>query len=361
MEYINPNRTLGLSGLMRVMNDEATLAASIDSCVNALDELIITYNDCTDNSPAIIEQKKQQYPDKIQVIPYPYHVYGINLTEKEYEYAKSLPLDSPHLLASYYNNALKHANYKYVVKIDADQIYFLDTLVQLRDAIKERVELPKFQRKIGKLVFGVFCMGRANRKLWSITHLRHYLQYILVPLFKKYYFRYVVSELQNGNAYLSMSGVNVLIINNKWCAPCGCQSKSGIWWPYNGEMDTLVFEANEDTYYEPWDMTNYQSTSGMHTYIERFVCPAKQICISGFYWFHMKPMQKGLYDDLISYWQIHQKGFVPLSKLDKLSFGKILSAINDDNTHRKTLFNFVHNMDKKSITKHIHILEELYK
>ena len=147
MEYINPNRKLGLTGLMRVMNDEATLAASIDSCVNALDELIITYNDCTDNSPVIIEQKKQQYPDKIQVIPYPYHVYGINLTEEEYEYAKSLPLDSPHLLAGYYNNALKHANYKYVVKIDADQIYFTEKLAKLRDDIVYGVNLTKFEKK----------------------------------------------------------------------------------------------------------------------------------------------------------------------------------------------------------------------
>ena len=117
MEYINNHRQPGLTGLMRVMNDSLTLAQSIDSCISVLDELIITYNDCTDESPQIIARKKQEHPDKIQVIPYPYHVYGVNLTDEEYEYVKSLPDDSPYLLASYYNNALKYANYQYPINL----------------------------------------------------------------------------------------------------------------------------------------------------------------------------------------------------------------------------------------------------
>ena len=44
---------MGLSGLMRVKDDALTLEASIDSCIDGLDELIITYNDCTDNSAEI--------------------------------------------------------------------------------------------------------------------------------------------------------------------------------------------------------------------------------------------------------------------------------------------------------------------
>jgi hypothetical protein len=59
IKYENPNRKIGLSGLMRVKDDALTLEASIDSCIDGLDELIITYNDCTDNSAEIIEKKKR--------------------------------------------------------------------------------------------------------------------------------------------------------------------------------------------------------------------------------------------------------------------------------------------------------------
>lgn len=43
----------GVSGIMRVKNYAAFIEASIDSCINALDELIIVYNDCSDNSPEL--------------------------------------------------------------------------------------------------------------------------------------------------------------------------------------------------------------------------------------------------------------------------------------------------------------------
>ena len=101
MQYKNNNRKLGLSGLMRVKNDAETLAQSIDSCIDALDELIITYHDCTDGSDQIVKNKKLQYPAKILVVPYPYSVVGgYGATEVEYEYAKTLPVGHPQLLAA---------------------------------------------------------------------------------------------------------------------------------------------------------------------------------------------------------------------------------------------------------------------
>ena len=117
MQYKNNKRKIGLTGLMRVKDDAETLAQSIDSCIDALDELIITYNDCTDGSVQIIENKKLQYSEKILVIPYSYHVFGVDSSVEEYEYAKTLPVGHPQLLASYYNNALQYANFKYVMKI----------------------------------------------------------------------------------------------------------------------------------------------------------------------------------------------------------------------------------------------------
>lgn len=60
-------RPVGVSGLMRVKNEARWVAQSIDTCIDALDELIICYQSCSDETPWIIEQKRRQYPDKIKV------------------------------------------------------------------------------------------------------------------------------------------------------------------------------------------------------------------------------------------------------------------------------------------------------
>ena len=45
----------GLSGLMRIKNEASFIEGCITSCIDALDELIIVYNDCTDNTPEIVK------------------------------------------------------------------------------------------------------------------------------------------------------------------------------------------------------------------------------------------------------------------------------------------------------------------
>jgi len=357
MKYINKNRKLGLSGLMRVMNDAQTLAASIDSCVEALDELIITYNDCTDDSPQIIEHKRQQYPDKIIVIPYPYHVMGINLSDEEYEYVKTLPEDSPHLLASYYNNALKHVNYKYVVKIDADQVYFTEKLAKLRNDIVNGVRMNIADKIWGKFIFSIFCARMGNWRIWSIYHPVHYLQYILVPLFKRKYYKYAINEFLHGLSHLSLSGINVFSFDNVWHSPLGVETRGAKWWPYNGVGDTLIFEANSDTFFVPWDKVDYQTTDGKRTFIEKFQRPKLKICILGFYWVHLKLMQRGIYSEVIKYSKKHPKDIIPFDKLSELSFTKILKHL-DEQPYRRSFLNFVHNLDKSDIKKNVGMLNK---
>ena len=62
-------RLNGISGILRVKNDAEFLAEAIDSCIDALDELIIVYNDCSDESPQIIKEKAHQY-SKIKYYEY---------------------------------------------------------------------------------------------------------------------------------------------------------------------------------------------------------------------------------------------------------------------------------------------------
>lgn len=121
---------------MRVKNDADFIEASIESCISALDELIVVYNDCTDNSAEVIETMRLKYPEKIKVFEYPYKVLGAGLTKEEYNFAKSLPKDSPLLLCNYYNFALSKVQCEYAIKIDADQIYFSEILNKWCDLVR---------------------------------------------------------------------------------------------------------------------------------------------------------------------------------------------------------------------------------
>lgn len=76
------DRPLGVSGFLRVKNDAEFLKASIESCLPALDELIIVYNDCSDDSPNIINSLAKQYPCKIKAFEYHPKIYSHNLSKQ---------------------------------------------------------------------------------------------------------------------------------------------------------------------------------------------------------------------------------------------------------------------------------------
>ena len=136
-------KPVGVSGLLRIKNDADFVAESIDSCIEALDELVITYQDSVDNTLDIILQKKKQYPDKIRIYYYKPKILSHELSDADYELATSYSMDSVHLLANYYNYTLSKAQYRYAMKIDADQIYFTDKLKAFCDLYrcKEKVAI----------------------------------------------------------------------------------------------------------------------------------------------------------------------------------------------------------------------------
>ena len=95
---LSKERPIGVSGLLRVKNDEDFLSACIDSCIGPLDELIIVCQPSDDRTQQIVETKRRQYPDKIRAYSYRPRVLSHNLSVEELEYAKKLPSDSIHLL-----------------------------------------------------------------------------------------------------------------------------------------------------------------------------------------------------------------------------------------------------------------------
>ena len=67
---LDKERPIGISGHMRIKNEAMSLAESIDSCIDALDELIITYNKSSDNTELILKEYKNKYPNKISLYCY---------------------------------------------------------------------------------------------------------------------------------------------------------------------------------------------------------------------------------------------------------------------------------------------------
>lgn len=348
--YDNPDRQLGLSGLMRVKDDALTLEASIESCIDALDELIITYNDCTDNSADIIEKKRKEYPDKIKVYPYQYHIYGIRMSREEYEYAKSLPEDSPHLLSSYYNNALSKVNYKYVMKIDADQIYYTERLRYFRKLIQNN-KSSWLGIRIGHFMWEKFWLYREQPTNYLRTSIRYWVKVFLYTFFKDCYFRYIFSLLMDNHSYISLSGINMISVDKEWYVTL-CSKNANYIMPYNGEGDHLIFEATEDTYYEPWyDWVISLDNNTKFNLIERFVFPSHDICSAGLAWIHLKYMRPERYKERMLSLMQENDVLVKVEEFSSWSVKKMLSEIGDKliSDNKKTYFSFVHDFDRNII------------
>ena len=161
---------------------------------------------------------------------------------------------------------------------------------------------------------------------------------------------FAVSEFLKGNGYLSLSGVNVLKYNNRWYTPIGGKWLGGIWRPYMGVGDHLVFMANEQTEYLPWD---YTTASGNKVLIERFAYSTnKRIFSLGFYWFHLKPMKCSFFNQIVE--DVHK--LFPVDKLRIVSFNRILKHLDQNDDYHyiicRNCFNFVHNLDKKTISSY---------
>lgn len=362
MSMQNKNLKIGISGLMRVKNDAELIEASIDSCIDALDELIIVYNDCTDDTPVLIEKKQRQYPDKIKVYEYKYKVYGSNLSKEEYEYALNLPEDSPHLLCNYYNYTLSKANYSYAMKIDADQIYFTERL-------KELCDLCRFTHKGKKgLYYWIGFCFHYYFLLYRFVCIKLKKKFPLLPswlicLFTSSYIKYAQYRFSMKNGCLSLSGINVFNDGVKWYVPLGKKDNLiNILPPYNGENDHLIFKVSSETYYKCVDMPYYNIlTSAKYSLIEEFIHPYKPMFM-GFAWFHLNSMRESCRLKVLEVKNKYPDRFVEVEKFVSLNFNEVErrtdKAINT--LYQRLLFAFIHTAYKSFIKKNLTFLDKIH-
>lgn len=345
------NRTTGnrVSGIMRVKNDGMFIEACIESCIDALDELIVVHNDCTDNSVEEIERMRAKYPHKIKSYEYPHKIYGVGLTKKEYDIAKDLPDDSPNLLCTYCNFALSKVTSQYALKIDADQVYFTDTLKHWCDFMRQ----CKPQRINAKIMAGkAFCMYISLYRYLSARFQRVLPLapvWLLDSLYPSYlsYARYAFSH---GKACFSLSGINVLETDEAILVPMGHKAGnlvSGI--PFNGEGDTVMFKVSDKTFFSKMpDYTN--NDGGSLSVIEQFNHPYRMMHV-GFFWKHLRAMRPASFSNAMNILKVDPEAYIDINRFQTLSYDEIINRTSPDvfRLFQKVLFCFIYKANKRTL------------
>lgn len=347
----NSNLKDGLSGIIRAKNEAQFIEACIDSCIEALDELIIVYNDCTDETPEIAERKRQQYPDKIKVYSYEYHLLSYNLTKEEFEYAMSLPEDSPVLFCNQCNFALSKVQYKYAVLIDPDQLYFTDELKKWRDVCVEnkmKMDMNIFWGWLFMIYFSIYRRFSTYCKKPCLWMLPNWLIYI----FADSYLNFVKRELKKGKAAVALSGFNVFK-DDKWYIPF---DGFNIHPPYNGEGDHLIFLVTNETYF--YRRAVKQSKRYLYGVSHSFHCPYTMMFV-GPIWFHLHANREYCWNKVKKVKDEHPECFISIEEFPEMSYREVYNKM-DKKAHtlfQMTLFALVHKIGVNRIKKHLYLLK----
>ncbi len=347
-ETYNKIRLPGLSGVMRVRNEARMIEACIDSVINALDELIVVCNDCTDETPEILERKVKQYPDKLRVFMYNHNVLSFEMTDDEYELALSLSDDSPRLYCNQCNYGLAQARYSYVAKIDTDQNYFEDEIKKWRDVCAKETKIRWSVKLIwGWLFMMYFTLYRrlsaqmGKPLLWMIPN---WLVHICFSSYQKL----AQYKLSNGTAAISLAGVN-LFKDEQWYIPFDIYNAHP---PYNGAGDTVIFRLSEKTFFTRYPNKAYNSVT------EHFNHPYK-VMYTGPVWFHQHANRVQCWSKVKAVKDMHPEMFVPIENFLKMPYKDVLKKMGKSRAtlHTRILFMLIHKVGTSTIKKN---LENLY-
>ena len=342
----------GLSGLIRTRNEASLLGPCIDSCIDALDELIVICFDCTDNTLEVLEEKRRQYPDKLRVFEYNHKVLAFDLTQEEFELAKALPDDSPRLYGNLCNWGKSKARYKYLTKIDADQLYFADELKKWRDVCSGAVQLKwRISFIWGWLFMMYFSLYRrvslrsGKPCLWMIPDW-------LVRILFKSYSDYSKWMLQRGKVLIALSGVNVFK-DDRWYVTF---DGVNIHPPYNGEGDTVIFKISDHTYWGKYyreDRKPYSVTEVLVDTLNRkrmFSYPV---------WFHVHANRKYCCNKVKNTKDEHPECFVPIEDFPNMTYQQVLDKM-DKKAHtlfQMTLFALIHKIGRPVLERYFCLLK----
>lgn len=110
-------RTPGISGFLRTRNGADFVEATIRSHMPFYDEIVAVYNQCDDNTPAILARLAQEFGPKLRVFHYTDRVQPLGSKGHA-----NTPGDHPESMVNYSNFALKETRHDIVVKLDDDHL-----------------------------------------------------------------------------------------------------------------------------------------------------------------------------------------------------------------------------------------------
>ena len=138
-------RPAGISAYMRIKNEEQFVKLAIESHLPFYDEIIAVYNDCTDNTEAILLALQQQHPGKLKVFHYLPKVHPIRTPEHAAMVGHD---DDVHSLANYYNYALSKCAYSFAAKLDGDHLAIPHKFTAITKTIRKAIADGSAVRKI---------------------------------------------------------------------------------------------------------------------------------------------------------------------------------------------------------------------
>lgn len=278
-------RPPGVSGLLRCRNCADYLEACIDSSIDALDELVAVYHDCFDETAGILERKRLQYPGKLKVYRYEPFVYSPHLDEDGLAEVMSLSPVSVHLLSGYSNFALSKTTYRYLLKIDADQVYFTPKLKRLCDAYRSEREV-----EIGWWECTAFHLFRTYLYAFFREEMQPYRWTERMAVWSyPLYLSYVEKMVIRSKIAVALSGINLYTEGEEWLVGLGDPSQP-VLPPFNGVGDTFVFRMQAGARYER-KLQEQDRKRRRYRVIERMDFSA-QLWYGGFYWFHLRAVMQ---------------------------------------------------------------------
>lgn len=335
-------RPLGISGILRVKNDAEFLDTCIESCIDALDELIIVYNGCTDNSTCIIAQKAKKYSSKIQSFEYEPYIFYNYLENDTFRSALKLPADSIHLFSTYSNYALSKVTYQYALIIDSDQIYFTEKLKKICNAYRNTAKQKiNWMEKKANQFFNDLQKKKKTNTIW-----RH----LLIRITSNYRTSYIIKEVINNKSLLSLSGINVFYKEN-WYVSLG--GKDGqlidgtMFPPFNGTHDHCIFKVSAETYYKPW----FRAENPDNKRIIEILSGKGAIIDIGFFWFHLHANRKNKYKNNIDFFKKNSERFLSVQLFKDCHSEKLRTKYNAyfHSPFFEFLFCYFHDTQKNDI------------
>lgn len=333
-------RPLGVSGMLRCKDCADFLEACIESCIDALDELVVVFNHCKDKTEEILYQMQEIYPDKIKIYPYMPFVYPINLTVEQYAEVMSLPSDSIHLLTGYNNYAISKTTYRYVIKIDADQIYFKEKFVRLCNAYRatNKVKITLCEC-IAYNMYQAYCSSFRRKEMQNYL----WMEGIAVALYP-YYYSYVEKMIINEKTVVSLSGINLYTNGEDWMVGTG-KKGTDVLPPFNGTRDHFFFQV---TSLMMMERAVFESKKNNYQVLEILYCNHSMID-AGFCWFHVRANMNNNIKHSDELYQKFPESYVPIKKFCKSRYRNLPIYDVPRAAFSKSIFSYFFMATKKKL------------